>query len=105
MVAAGKHNFNIAEFPAVYSFCNFLFTLSLITSIFLSGSAGKVMKSLNAFARCRSRKQLTNTKELKDNIFDGTHFQIFFQKTDYYTITDGLPCHEERFIRADSGKK
>ena len=24
------------------------------------------------------------------------------QKTDYYTITDELPCHEERFIRADS---
>ncbi len=27
------------------------------------------------------------------------------QKTDYYTITDGLPCHEERFARAESGNK
>jgi hypothetical protein len=27
------------------------------------------------------------------------------QKSDYYTITDGLPCHEERFARGDSGEK
>ena len=27
------------------------------------------------------------------------------QKTDYYTITDGLPCHEEWFARVDSGGK
>jgi hypothetical protein len=27
------------------------------------------------------------------------------QKTDYYTIADGLPCHEGRFARADSGKQ
>jgi len=27
------------------------------------------------------------------------------QKTDYYAITDGLPRHEERFARADSGKE
>jgi hypothetical protein len=25
------------------------------------------------------------------------------QKTDYYTITDGLPCHEARFARTESG--
>ena len=24
------------------------------------------------------------------------------QKTDYYTLTDGLPCHDERFARADN---
>ncbi len=27
------------------------------------------------------------------------------QKTDYYTITDGLPCHDERFARADNRKE
>ncbi len=26
------------------------------------------------------------------------------QKTDYYSIADGLPCHEGRFARAESGK-
>jgi len=26
------------------------------------------------------------------------------QKTDYYTITDDLPCHEERLARADRGE-
>jgi hypothetical protein len=27
------------------------------------------------------------------------------QKTDYYTITDGLPCREKRFVLAGSGGK
>jgi hypothetical protein len=27
------------------------------------------------------------------------------QKTDYYTITDGLPCHHGRFARAGSGEE
>lgn len=27
------------------------------------------------------------------------------QKTDYYTISDGLPCHDGRFARTGSGKE